>query len=288
VEPGPGRLGTEPAPAGLRRRVLDAALASRPAGRPPATVAVSPVEGYRRVVAELAALLDELAPEEWSANVAVYGWTVQGLVGHIEAVERMLLDPGAATGTEPDHIAATLPTVEAQHGRSPAATRADWDDAATALQEVLATTPPDLADRVTLHGLPWRWGQLLVARSLEVWTHSDDIRRATGRPLAAPDAEVLALMTDLAIRTLPLRLALVGTFQGTARVVLTGPGGGAWSQPVRRGDAPGEPDVRLIADTVGFCRLSAGRLSADELGAHITGDRVLGEAILATAAAFAV
>jgi uncharacterized protein (TIGR03083 family) len=286
---------TEPAPGPLRSRVLEAAMAQRPAGRPRHSVELSPVEGYRRTVDELATLLAGLAHQQWAATVEHYGWTVQGLVGHVLAVEQLLaarlgLDDVEAPDDDADHIAMSLGVVEAQADRSPADTLADWRATSGRAVEALSTSPPDLADRVAIHGLDLTWGSLLVIRSLELWTHTDDIRRAVGLPLQAPDAERLTSMTDLAVRTLPLRLATTGTYRGTARIVLTGPGGGAWSQGLSLGEseAAGDPDVRLVADAVAFCRLSAGRIDADELGATITGDQHLAAAILATAAAFAV
>jgi hypothetical protein len=143
-----------------------------------------------------------------------------------------------------------------------------------------------------------RWRDVLVVRCLEVWTHTDDIRQAIGQPAAAPDAGRMALMTDLAVRSLPYRLTTVGGGAGSdvarvARIVLTGPGGGVWVQPLERGSArttgePDEPDVRIVADAVGFCRLTAGRLTVDELGATITGDQRLGSDVLTASAAFAV
>ena len=288
---------TEPAPPRLRGRVLEAALASRPAGRPPHTVPLSPVEAYRRTIGELDELLGGLDAAAWAAVVTHYGWTVQGLVGHLLAVERLLaarLGQGDVPDrADADHITMSLDVVAAQDERDPAATLHEWRATTRLVFDALATEPPELGERVPFHGIEYRWSTLLVARTLEVWTHADDIRSAVGEPLRAPDDERLSLMTDLAVRTLPLRLATTGTYSGTARIVLTGPGGGAWTQPLGLGGAPGEPgdtapDVRLVADAVAFCRLSAGRIDAADLDVTVTGDPPLAAAILASAAAFAV
>ena len=292
---------SEPAPPRLRGRVLEAALARRPAGRPAPGAdgePLSPVESYRRTVAELGELLDGLDAAAWSAEVAPYapqGWTVQGLVGHLLAVERLLaarLGVGdVPAGADDDHIAMSLDVAAAQVGRAPEETLSDWRAAVHVVLDALAASPPELGERVPFHGVEFRWWSLLVARTLEVWTHADDIRRAVGQPPATPDAGRLSLLTDLAVRTLPLRLATTGTYTGTVRMVLTGPGGGAWSQPLAVGSTspePGEPDVRLVADAVAFCRLTAGRIDAAELEATITGDTALGAAILASSAAFAL
>jgi uncharacterized protein (TIGR03083 family) len=298
----------KPVPPHLRDRVLGAALASRPAGRPPGDEPLAPVEAYRRTVGELDEVLAGLDAHGWAAPVDRYGWTVQGLVGHLVAVDRLLgarlgvdqLPPGA----DADHIAMSLDTVAAQEGRDPASTLHDWRAATRLALDALAADPPDVGARVSFHGVDYRWGSLLVARTLEIWTHTDDIRVATGQPPVPPDGERLALMTDLAVRTLPHRLATTGErFTGTARIVLTGPGGGAWTQPlapVDRDAAPappsgdeateatGAPSVRLVADAVAFCRLAAGRIAPGDLGATVAGDPRLADAVLASAAAFAV
>lgn len=289
---------TEPAPQPLRQKVLAGALRQRPAGRPAATETISPVEACRRTIDELDDLLAGCEPDDWSARVEPYGWSVQGLVGHLLGIERMLATRLGIDDFEPpgdlesDHLRATHAVVAAQDGRSPADTLHDWRNASARLRLALSgRDAPDMGDPVPFHGLPYRWGSLLVARCLEVWTHSDDIRRAIGRPLVDPDAARLALMTDLAVRTLPLRLAAtsdVADTTGTMRIVLTGPGGGVWRQPLGGEPEADEPDVRLVADAVGFCRLSAGRLSAVDLDARVDGDAALGAAILTASAAFAV
>src|SRR4029077_4654537 len=48
----------------------------------------------------------------------------------------------------------------------------------------------------------------LVIRAFETWTHHDDLRRALARDAAHPDAEVLRTMAELAMKALPLALAV--------------------------------------------------------------------------------
>lgn len=82
---------------------------------------------------------------------------------------------------------------------------------------------------VALHGMRLTVGTLLVVRAFELWTHDNDIRRASGRPLATPDASVVRLMTGLAAGLLPLAAARAGFVKPTlvhlVHLVLTGPGG---------------------------------------------------------------
>jgi uncharacterized protein (TIGR03083 family) len=292
----------EEAPPPLRARVIAAARGERPPGRPAGVAVPSPVEAYRRTVAELDEVLASCEPAGWVAIVEPYGWTVQGLVGHLLTVERLLGDRlgvdrlDVTPEVEADHIGMTQEAVAAQAGRDPAETLADWRAAAGRVLDALGDDA--LSDqRVTVHGFTFRWHDLLVVRSLEVWTHTDDVRRAVGRPLVAPDQGRMALMTDFAVRTLPGRLAAIGRpatadagpdLDGVVRIVLTGDGGGVWVQAFGSGDAAGRPDVRIVADAVDFCRLSAGRLTSDQIEVAIDGDLQLGTGILTASAAFAM
>ncbi len=74
----------------------------------------------------------------------------------------------------------------------------------------------------------------------------------------------------------------------TARIVLTGPGGGAWTQQLDPAMAlPGAVDVSIVADAVDFCRLAAQRLDPAELAVVIEGDAALADDLLVGAAVFA-
>ncbi len=130
---------------------------------------------------------------------------------------------------------------------------------------------------------------VLVARIFEVWTHSEGICRAIGRSLVGVDPSMLRLMCPVAIAAVPYGLLMAGRPGSgrTARVVLTGPGGGAWTQALGLGDVPDEIDALVIADALGFCRLAAQRLSPAELGHHVDGDGEVAAAVLVGAAMFA-
>jgi hypothetical protein len=53
-----------------------------------------------------------------------------------------------------------------------------------------------------------------------------------------------------------------------------------------RGQAT-EPEVTIVADAIGFCRVAVRRLRPDELDAAIDGDRELGDLVLASVDALA-
>jgi uncharacterized protein (TIGR03083 family) len=285
-----------PSPPDARERVLAAARAARAPGGDAALPPIGAIESYRRTVAAMDALLATLDGAGWRRTVEPYGWTVQGLVGHLVAVDRYVatllgadqlpFDPAL----ESDHRAMTLPWVEAQQGRPPEATLDDWRSAtATVLAALDALAPTVLDDDVSFHGITLRRSSLLVLRTFEIWTHDEDVRRSAGLPLAAPEPARLALMSGLAVRALPLGLLLTGqTAVGrTARIVLTGAGGGSWLQPLGLDEVAGEPEVCIVADVVDFCRLAAQRLAADAIDVDVEGDRGLAGAVLVGAAVFA-
>jgi hypothetical protein len=128
-----------------------------------------------------------------------------------------------------------------------------------------------------------------VARVFELWTHADDIRTAAGRAREAPEPSTLAVMSAAAVRALPLGMLLAGIDPegATARVVLTGPGGGTWIQPLAAGTPTKEPDATVVVDVVDFCRLASKRVDPDALDVDIDGDPEVARKVLVAAQVFA-
>lgn len=281
-------------PAALRRRVLEAASTARVPGVSIGTEAPVPaVEAYRRTMASFDAVLSQLTDAHWHTH-ALRDLDVQGLLGHLIGVEHQLhaalgLAPEIVVGT--DHVTSTQPDALAQAGRPPADTLAEWR--ALVGRTVEYGTGLDSAGNeqlLTLHTFTIPFERMLVVRLFETWTHEEDVRRAVGLPLAAPDSARLRLMTDLAISALPAGLARIGRPQPgrTARMVLTGPGGGTWQASLDRGTEPGQTNVRIVADAVLFCRLVANRVAISDVAVDISGDRALGADLLAGAQALAL
>ncbi len=229
-------------PLGLRERILAASLGIRPAGRAtPVPEPIDAVEGFRRAASSFGGLLDDLGDLDWR-RPALRGLDVQELIGHLIGVEgdvRRALsgDPAVA---HLDHVADTQATVDRQRRRTGEQTRRDWTDAVARTIEAAATA--DQRAVVAVHGVRLPAASLCVARTFELWTHGNDIRRATGRPAADPDASTVTLMThsrsDSARRGQPDGSGR----RRVSRLVLTGPGGGTWQVPL--GDGPGPQTVR--------------------------------------------
>jgi uncharacterized protein (TIGR03083 family) len=275
-------------PAGLRDRVLTASLRARAAGRPvPDAPEISASEAYSRAAEAFYATLCSLSEDDWRTPV-LRDLDVQGLVGHLigveEDVRRCLSDDPAVA--DADHVESTQTAANAQAGRPAALTRADWRRSADQILGLVRLADP--GTRIAMHGMRLSLGTLLVVRAFELWTHENDIRRATGRDASVPDASTLRLMTELAARLLPHAAAQAGLGAPVdVRLVLTGLGGGTWDVTMG-GDAPAHAAVSIVTDAVGFCRLVANRIAPADLDVHVTGDAGHASTVLAVASTLAL
>jgi uncharacterized protein (TIGR03083 family) len=286
----------DPPPADLAERTFATAFARRPPGTPATAADPDPAAVYRAQLDDLSTLVDSLAPGDWTA-ATITGWTVHELMAHLLAIEgytaRLLgVDDSFAIpeGTETDHLGMTEPTVEAWSSGDPAATVDAWRRLVAANVAHLQALPAErLEDRVSFHGLDLSIRSFLGVRTFEVWTHTDDVRRAVGRPLDHPDPVRLRFMSRLAVNALPLGLAMSGIDDTgrTVRILLTGAGGGEWLQALTIGAEAGSPDATLVADVVDFCRLAAQRLAPDDLPHTAEGDQQVVRDVLVGAQVFA-
>lgn len=274
----------------LRARVVAAAMASRSAGRsvdPPEMI--SGAEVFRRTVERLDALLQSLDADEWRQRT-IRDLDVQGLVGHLTGVEQAFVD-AVEFGTDslgPDgHVAGTMPSVARQSGRLPAESHREWFEQATAS---LASVGAFGAETVVpFYGVHLPLDALLVVRAFEMWTHDEDIRRATGRPLPDLDAERLARMVSLVATLLPVGIARVDRTSGCAvRLVLTGSGGGTWDVNLDGASDPRARVARVVVDATQFCRVVGNRSDLDTAGAIVTGELAVAVDVFVGAAALAL
>ena len=274
--------------------VVAAALAARRPGRSiDVERPASPLEVFRDRVADFAAAVAGVPPDGWGRPALPYPWTVHQLVAHLAAIEayvaHLLGIPGfdAPQGPELDHLAMTEPAVQAAAGVAPEHTVAAWREAADRVIEHLEQAgPAAMEERVAFHGIDLSVRSLLVIRGFELWTHADDVRRAVGRPVVDPPADVVHTMSALSVGALPLLVA--PAHAATVRLVLIGPGGGSWT--VRLGapaDEMSEPDVEVVASAVDWCRMASRRIEADALDATIDGDGHLARSVFAAAQALA-
>jgi uncharacterized protein (TIGR03083 family) len=270
---------------------------------PPAPSAITSLTAFLRTAAEVGELLDGLGPDDWRATTAVEDATVRGLVEHMVGVERYVLGcldrrPRLEAPRRQDHWPVSQEAAAGVSEESDRSLVQIWWSEVLALVEACAELGPDAP--VAYHHLAGSLQGMLVVRTFELWTHGDDIRRATGRPLDELDEERLSLMVSELMRVLPFGLALEGCSQSgrTARFDLSGPGGGIFDvsldvdavpapPPPGPNGATAVPDITVTAVAVDLCRLAANRLAWDAFEVHVDGDRSLLEPVLVGAAAFA-
>jgi uncharacterized protein (TIGR03083 family) len=275
-------------PPALRAPLLQRAAA---APRPDPAAASDPVTVFANQVAALTELLATVDGEEWHLPVEPYRWTVIELVAHLAVIERYTahqlgIAPSWSPAGPTGHLEIGADQIAAAGRRPPAETVTLWREAAQATVDAARSEhAPALDAAVELHGWPFTTATALIARAFEIWTHGDDIRRATGRSLLAPEPADLRAMSSFSVGSLPLLVPVVAPdapFEG-GRVVLTGTGGGTYDL----GDRSRRQFV-LVADVVDYCRLAARRLPAGELDAAIEGDEQAAAHLLGAAQLFAI
>lgn len=257
------RLDDAPPHADVRAGVLAAA---RREPRP--TIApMAPLDVFEHCVCDLDEVLDrldetgELDRGGGAAIVDAYGWTVIELVRHLAAVERHMqmalgLAPDERDPDRLDHLGVGRAFRARLAERRPIDAVRAWRDLAYGTVAALRIgAGPAAGNVVQMHQWPFSVDSLLIVRSFELWTHADDVRRATGRPLAAPPPAALRAMSSLSVQSLPVLAAVVADRDDVpgVRVVLTGEGGGTHDI------GTGPRTTTLVADVVDYCRLVARR-----------------------------
>ena len=256
-----GWLGTErvqPAPEELRRSVLAAARARRPA-----TAQVTLANAYADQVALLDAALARMSPADWRRADSRHG-DVRGVLGHLASNDALL---AAELG---------LPAVPRPATDDGPALRVAWRTQADAM--LAGVGEADLDRTVRLAGRGQRpvrtLRDALVQRAFETWTHRDDI--GAMNPIASPGQ--VHRIVELVVALLPAALRASDPAQADRawRLVLHGSAGGDWTVPA----GAARVEVTIGAAAVDFARLAANRRSPRTMLHTVTGDHVLAEAIL--------
>jgi hypothetical protein len=284
-------------PSALHQAIFRAATTSRPIGQAIASLGggqpASPTAAFVQTVDEFRSVL---AAADGTAIVEPYGWSVTQLVAHFLAVDLYfgrqlgLWQHDIDESLEDDHLAMTEPAVRASVRADFAETVSEWLDVSAAVCAHVASLDDDqLRQRIKLHLLDTRVSTALVVRVFEIWTHIEDLCRTLRCDPPPLDAARLHLMTRTAVRAIPLGMLLGGIDAGphTARIVLTGRGGGVWNQPLQVGADAAEPSVTIVADALEFCRLAAQRIAPADLAADIEGPMDLAVTVLRGASVFA-
>jgi uncharacterized protein (TIGR03083 family) len=245
---------------------------------------------YLSETARFDALLDTLADDAFDV-LTFNGLTVQELVIHLAAMESAVvaaIGRAAASDVSDDDIERrTAAFIEKFRDRPRREVRMLWRESVNLVAHWAEDAPS--GKRVRVFALPFSRDSILVSRSFETWTHADDIRRATGLRLSPPAPKVLHRMADLSVMAMPASLEMAErAHRGkTARVVLTGEGGGDWLIPLGFSEASATPDVVVTTDVVAWCRCASERLAPHALPRDVEGDPALGDDLVAASSAFA-
>jgi uncharacterized protein (TIGR03083 family) len=267
-----GLLDAERPPVSVKDAILEKSAATvRPMMEPAPALDV-----FGRCVDALSTILGSIPTDGWNRPVDAYEWTVHELVAHLATVERytagvLSLNTPLEDGDVRDHL-----------GIGPAM-RADLlDGTGSATAEVWSQQAHDTVARLRrgegstdgllqFHIWPFNYESLLIARSFEIWTHGDDIRRALGRGVESPAHADLRTMSIASVNSLELLVPLMSNrpTMPSTRVVLTGPGGGTFDL------GRGERQLTVVAGVVDYCRLAARRATLETIDFNIEGDEQL-------------
>ncbi|HZP28967.1 MAG TPA: maleylpyruvate isomerase family mycothiol-dependent enzyme [Acidimicrobiia bacterium] len=274
-------------PTGLRASLLES-VRSRTRAASGLDPSVDLYAGETDALADVVAVVDDAQLELGTAN----GLSVRDLIIHCAAQESLAAQlvgrPTVPELTDTDIDARTAALRDRLAGR-PVADAVDvWRASVDALRD-WATDPANRDATVRWLGAEVARPDVLTIRAFESWIHADDIRRALGQPLATPPARHLSLMSDFSGRTTGFGLLMANRSRPgrTARLVLTGHGGGEWLIAMGGGEPGTSPDVTLTTDVVDWCRLVGERIAPDELECTVEGDPALAEDLLVAASAFA-
>ena len=281
--------------ADLVTRAWAAALMGREPGRPSRPPPpISGLASFQSALGQLDRLLNDLGPMDWS-RPALRDLDVQGLVGHLIGIERDFADvlEGTRRPAEAgEHIGSTQPAALAQLGRPPAETLQQWRQLVARTLGTLGPQGPHAS--ASYYGITLPLDEVLVVRAFELWLHHEDVRRATRRPLEAPEPAVLARMVALAMQMLHYGLVRAGRLhpRQSVRLVLTGPGGGTWDVPMD-GSSVGplrghRPDNLVVVDAASFCRVVGNRETLGTTAKAVRGDPDLAADLFVGAAELAL
>lgn len=259
------------------------------------------VDAWRTSCADLAALAAELEPLDWPLPTDCAGWTVQDIFAHCTAIEAELAgDPRPRVHVDPElpHLVGpaniyTERGVLPRRALSAEQLRADFVDAVERRSARIDETP-DARDsdrpELTPGGIDWDWQTLMRNRTIDIWVHEQDIRRAVGRP-GHLDSVGARVTQETFATALPFVVAKRAAAEPGSTVVVdvTGPVSGLYAVAVDaagRGHPvappPADPTVRLRMTTEELTILGSGRRDPGSLAVSVSGDGDLARRVLAS------
>lgn len=239
-------------------------------------------------------LLASLDESDWGKPTDCPGWTVKDIAAHLAHLEHELAT-GETLPADPSMTvmisAYTQAGVDLRAEHTPEELQAEFAESVTARAADLTSLPEDPHETAprTPGGIGWSWDTLLRNRSIDMWVHEQDIRRAIGKPgsMDAAGAQVTATTFRMAMpyvigkKVKPQRGTTIA-WHVSGEIpfdTLVAVGDDGRAQAIDSID--GEPTASLSMTTEEFTVLGAGRRAADQLGVKVEGDSELAGTVLA-------
>ncbi len=249
-------------------------------------------------VGDFLALAESLPDDAWATPTDLDGWDVHAVVAHVAHLEAVLagapeqfVDIGSPAHVKNPVGFYTEQGVVARRDRTPAELIGEirWA-ASTRHTELLADPPTDGTGKPTriFAGLPWDWNQFLRNRTVDIWMHDQDVRRAVGMP-GGLDTDCAAVAVDHLAGGLGMVIAKRATAPaGSVVAVEITPGEPRIfrvddeGRAVRVDAVPAgvEPTVSIVMDRAAFAVLAGGRGRVRDDAVTLTGDAELGRRIV--------
>ena len=256
------------------------------------------VRVWREAVEEFVTLAREVSPDQADLPTDLEGWSVKDNVAHTAHLESVL-----AGGPEE-----TIPVAEAPHIKDLSGfyteqgvlARRDRDLASLAdeIEQAVATrvaeleaNPPTDGDAPaprTPGGVAWSTRTLLSNRPLDVWMHSQDIRRAIGRPGGYDGAPARHAITKFGGALAMVLGKRVAPPPGTSVTIEVPDAGRSWTAQIGEDgraafvDGLEDPTVTVTVSAEDFVVLAGGRRPVEATAPSYAGDAELGRAVLAS------
>ena len=240
-----------------------------------------------------------LEAREWALPTDCPGWDVKDQLAHVCALEALALGRPAAPDTTIDapHVKNDLGQInerelEARRTTSPERLLYEYRDVTGERSKVLASWTAEEWDQEGQGVLGTAQRRRIIGiRIVDVFTHEQDIRVATGKP-GHMNGDVARFVyknfADAAGFVLAKRAQAT---EGQTVVFEVGPPGATFAYGMKDGRGvsldplPSDPTVRVSMDAETFLRLATGRWSVDRVEQEgrvgIVGDLDLGRRILA-------
>ncbi|HYJ70196.1 MAG TPA: maleylpyruvate isomerase family mycothiol-dependent enzyme [Nocardioidaceae bacterium] len=250
------------------------------------------VQAWREAADDVQRVGADLTDTNWEQATDCPGWRARDVLAHLVDIEELLTVDDEPDPTRDVPLSEwTEVGVDQRREVAPAQLLTALDAAVRRRYAYLTDNPPTdpkgapprvPADR------QWDWDTLLRNRAIDMWVHSQDIRRAVGRPGGFDNAGAQVTITTFGLGMPyvlgkkvrpPAGTTVVWDIDGTHpahHAVEMSESGRAVPLP----EPPAEPSARLGMETETFVVLAAGRRDPKDLDVSVSGDADLAARVL--------